>query len=338
MSTPNLNCNEGASKSNDDGLCEVNDRVKNMSTTDDNDVSICANCGKEGSDVTNTCNKCNSVMYCNAACKKKHRHKHKKQCEEHLRLATERAAELHDQELFKQPPPAEDCPVCFIRMPSLVTGSVYKSCCGKTICSGCVHAPVYDDQGNEVADTCPFCRVPAPKSDEEVNERTLKLVEAKDANAMYNIGCCYFRGDRGFPRNYNKAIELYIRAAELGYAPAYNNLGACYGNGEGVEVDKKKAIHYWEKAAMLGPADARYNLGVFEVQADNTERAKKHWMIAAKDGDSMSLAAIQSLHSAGLVTKEEYTTSLCAYQTYLNEVKSVQRDEAAATREQYRYY
>ena len=25
----------------------------------------------------------------------------------------------HDKELFKQPPPAEDCPICFLRLPSL---------------------------------------------------------------------------------------------------------------------------------------------------------------------------------------------------------------------------
>jgi len=72
----------------------------------DSEVQICANCGKEGSDVTNTCNKCKSIMYCNAACKKKHRHKHKKECEK-------RMAELHDNKLFKQPPPKEDCPICF---------------------------------------------------------------------------------------------------------------------------------------------------------------------------------------------------------------------------------
>ena len=33
-------------------------------------IITCANCGKEDSDVTNTCNKCKMVMYCNAACKK----------------------------------------------------------------------------------------------------------------------------------------------------------------------------------------------------------------------------------------------------------------------------
>ena len=64
-------------------------------------LSICANCGKEG--ASNTCNKCKLVKYCNAACKKRHRHKHKKDCEEHLKQLAKlqeeenkRAAELHD--------------------------------------------------------------------------------------------------------------------------------------------------------------------------------------------------------------------------------------------------
>ena len=73
----------------------------------DSKVQICANCGKEGSDITNTCNKCKMVMYCNAACKKKHRQKHKKECER-------RVAELHDEQLFKRPQRAEDCPICFL--------------------------------------------------------------------------------------------------------------------------------------------------------------------------------------------------------------------------------
>ena len=68
----------------------------------------CASCGKEGnsnSSDMNTCNKCKSVKYCNAACKKKHRSKHKKACER-------RVAELHDEALFKDPPPPEECPIC----------------------------------------------------------------------------------------------------------------------------------------------------------------------------------------------------------------------------------
>ena len=87
------------------------------------EVDVCANCGKEGSDL-NACNKCKDAKYCNAACKKRHRTKHKKKCER-------RVAELHDIELFKQPSPREDCPIYMLPFPSLVSGSKYFTCCGK---------------------------------------------------------------------------------------------------------------------------------------------------------------------------------------------------------------
>ena len=68
MSSSDTNkiCNDDSlSKSNDDGVCEVSDMLQNMSTADneDNDILVCANCGKEGSDVNNICNKCKQVKY-----------------------------------------------------------------------------------------------------------------------------------------------------------------------------------------------------------------------------------------------------------------------------------
>jgi len=216
---------DGASKSND----EVG-KLQNMSLIDtDVLVSVCANCGKEGSsDNMNTCNKCKQVWYCNAACKKKHRSKHKKECRK-------RAAELHDIELFKQPPPAEDCPICFIRIPMLVSGSKYNSCCGKVICSGCIHAPVYDDQGNEmIKKICPFCRVPTANSYEEYVERLNKRVEAGDFIAIGKLGGYYAAGKNGFPQDYTKALELWHRAADLGYSKAYGNIGWAYLHGSAV--------------------------------------------------------------------------------------------------------
>ena len=108
--------------------------MNNTSSENSLSSNTCANCGKEGSDVTNTCNKCKTVMYCNAACKKKHRHKHKKECER-------RVAELHDEKLFKQPPQLEeDCPICMIRLPMIAKGRIYMNCCGKVICRGCIYA------------------------------------------------------------------------------------------------------------------------------------------------------------------------------------------------------
>jgi len=330
-------CKDSASKSNEDGVCDVNNKLHNMSLNNtDVVVSVCANCGKEGSDVNNICNKCKQVKYCNAACKKKHKKKHKKDCEEYIRLA----AEKHDIELFKEPPPKEDCPICFLRIPTLETGGTYYSCCGKTICSGCEYAPLYDHQGNEVDnEKCPFCRTPAPTSDEEANKREKKRVEVGDPIAIYNVGNNYREGEYGFTRDYKKALELWHRAAELGDDAAYAGIGYAYETGQGVEVDKKKAIHYFELAAMEGNVDGRHNLGCLEEKAGNMNRALKHWMIAVRSGDNKSLNGIKDLYSDGYATKEDYTKALQLYQEYLSEIKSPQRDEAAvADNEEFRYY
>ena len=332
MSTSN-EYKEGASISNDD-VCEVNTLVQKLSTAD---TSVCANCGKEG--ANNICNKCKMVKYCNAVCKKKHRKKHKKECEEHIKLAAERAAELHDVELFKQPPPEEDCPICFLLLPSFPTGRTYMSCCGKVICNGCICAPLYDNQGNKINNKkCPFCRTVAPKSDEEIIEEEKKRVEAGDAQAIHNLGWYHRDGEYGYSQDYTKALELFRRAGELGLSMAYNNIGNAYSKGRGVEVDKKKAKHYYELAAMKGCMYSRHNLGLQEARAGNMDRALKHFMIAAASGYDKSLDYIKKFYSKGYATKEDYTKGLQLYQTYLAEIKSDQRDKAAATDEDYRYY
>ena len=306
-----------------------------MSSVDeDNDISICANCGKseEESHKLKHCNACKLVKYCNRECQVAHRPQHKKVCRK-------RAAEFHDEKLFKQPPPQfGDCPICFIRLPILETGRRYKTCCGKVICSGCIHAPLYDDQGNKVDNKkCAFCRTPAPTTDEEVIRRTKKRIDLDDPIAIFNHANNYHNGKNGFPQNYAKALELWHRACELGFAEAYCGIGYAYDNGGGVEVDKKKAKHYYELASMMGNETARHNLGANEADAGNWDRAVKHWMIAAGSGFNPSLKYIQDFYSNGRATKEDYTKALKLYQTYLSEIKSTQRDKAAAAREDYRF-
>ena len=67
------------------------------------------------------------------------------------------------------------------------------------------------------------------------------------------------------------------------------------------------------------------------------DRALKHWMIAVRSGYSDSLAMIKELYTNGHATKDDYTKALQLYQTYLSEIKSKQRDEAAAFSDKYRY-
>jgi len=290
--------------------------------------NTCANCGKEGSDVTNTCNKCKEVMYCNAACKKKHRHKHKKQCER-------RVAELHDQLLFKQPPRLEeDCPICFLRMPRIGFGQAYMACCGKTICRGCTHAVQIGEAGPPL---CPFCRTPLPNR-EDVVERYKKRVDINDPIAIGTLGGFYDRGLHGLPQNMAKALKLYHRAGELGHPLAYYNIGNAYRNGRGVDRSMTMAIHYTEVAAMCGVVDARRNLGVGEYRRGQLERAVKHYMIATEGGSKACLEGIKQLYAVGHATKDDYAKALRSYQAYLDDIKSVQRDAAAAANADYKYH
>ena len=61
-------------------------------------------------------------------------------------------------------------------------------------------------------------------------------------------------------------------------------------------------------------------------------------MIIIRDGNNDSLKQTKRLYSIGLATKEDYTKALQSYQEYLGEIKSPQKDEAAAQSDGFRYY
>jgi len=306
-----------------DTVADISNGIDKVDISEDDVPEICVNCGKEG--ANNTCNKCKSVKYCNAACKKKHKTKHRKACDR-------RVAELRDIELFKQPPPLDDCPICFMPLPTFSIGNSYKSCCGKVICSGCVYAIKKSDD----EDLCPFCRTPEP-SKGEVIKLIQKRVDAGDAEGINNLGFYYSQGVYGLPQDHGKALELWHQAAELGDATSLYNIGNSYNYREGAERDIKKAVYYYELAAMKGDVNARHNLGAIEWKEGNTERAVRHWLIAAKGGQNKALKNIKELYLHGYVTKDVYAKALRAYQTYLGEVKSSQRDEAAAYNNKFKY-
>ena len=298
-----------------------------ITSTEAEEVDVCANCGKEDSDGLKACTACKMVKYCNRDCQIAHRPQHKKACRK-------RAAELNDLELFKQPPKKEDCPICMLPLPSIDTGTSYKACCGKIICSGCIHAMEMRDNG---VGLCPFCRTPMPKSNGEAIEMLEKRMEVGDATAMFSLGCYYRGGFFGMSRDYAKALKLWHKAGELGNAKAYNNIGNAYYNGRGLERDEKKANHYYELAAMRGYVSARHNIGNSEGRAGNRDRALKHYIIAAGSGLNDSVKNIQRLYRDGNATKEDYSKALLAYQKYLDEIKSEQRDKAAAANDRYKY-
>jgi hypothetical protein len=186
------------------------------------------------------------VKYCNADCQKNHWPKHKKECKQ-------RAAELRDEALFKDPPAKEDCPICFLPMPAIIKSCIslppatissvpiydyataneelakmamahYYSCCGKRLCRGCVHS--FCESGNDVWSgndrKCPFCNSDQDnKTENKIFGQLMKRVDFNDFGAMYVLGQRYYHGLLGLQQNQAKALELWKKAAKLGSSDAH---------------------------------------------------------------------------------------------------------------------
>eukprot|EP00985_Skeletonema_marinoi_P028751 scaffold25925_cov73-Skeletonema_marinoi.AAC.1 len=137
----------------------------------------------------------------------------------------------------------------------------------------------------------------------------MKRIEANDPVAMTQWG-----GEQHRKGNYSSAFEHFTRAAELGNVLAHCQLAESYHYGYGVEKDRGKEMYHMEEAAIGGHPDARYNLGWNERKNGNDERAAKHWIIAASQGDDSSMKALIAAYKGGLINKEDLAAALRAHQ------------------------
>jgi len=296
----------------------MNSKVEEEAAADEN---VCANCGIVGVDEIQLqeCHDCDLVKYCSDKCREDHREQHTDECKK-------RAAKLRDKRLFTLPDGTHlgECPICFLPMPLGKGKSTFMSCCGQTICTGCIHTHMVSNIHDEVkAGTCVFCRT-AVSDKEEFRKRKKERIEANDPAALSFVGLkCYDEG------NYDKALKYLTKAAELGDIEARCKLGYMYMEGVGVEKDKEKAVHDYEKAAIGGHPEARHNLAVVEgINNGNMERGVKHMIIAARLGHDVSMKALLSSYKDGYITKEEYGATLRIHQAAVDATKSAQRDAA----------
>jgi hypothetical protein len=310
--------------------------MNKMTTT-----NCCAECGEEGGASLKACKSCMQAKYCNATCQHKHWPKHKKDCKL-------RAAELRDEALFKDPPPKEECPICFLPMakelimcmslpPATILSvpiydfaianhgladmnmHVYYPCCGKSVCGGCVHS--FLKAGND--DKCPFCNSKqGGKTDKEKVEEVMKRVEANDPASINLLANNYLHGHEGLQQDRTKAIELYTKAAGLGFGDSHYQLGSLYYKGG----DMKKANFHHEAAAMAGHEVARNWLGGMETKSGTLERAIQHFTIAASAGHFTSMHLLMLSFQQGCISRESIDSTLAAYNHSCAEMRSEARD------------
>ncbi len=283
----------------------------------DSSSPFCASCGiAEIDDVELTeCAACDLVRYCSDVCQRDHKSQHEEDCKI-------RAAELRDELLFKQPESTNrgDCPICCLPLPLVY--SIY-GCCSKQICIGCTYYIIGEAKAS-LKLSCPFCREPVPNTDEEIDKQKMKRIEANDPVAIRQEGTIqYMKGD------YSKAFERYTNAAQLGNADAHYKLAKMYNNkGHGVEKDMGKALYHLEEAAIGGHPTARFNLGVHELHNGNVDRAVKHFVISATQGDDESIKRLMDTFKRGGISKDDLTSTLRAYQAAEEATKSPQREAA----------
>eukprot|EP00984_Skeletonema_dohrnii_P008270 scaffold3034_cov110-Skeletonema_dohrnii-CCMP3373.AAC.3 len=222
---------------------------------------------------------------------------------------------------------AGDCPICCLPLSLDQTKSTMMTCCSKVICEGCHHSNEVRIFEESLEPTCPFCRHPGPTSEEEEIKNVMKRVELNDPVATLQMVIRHnMAGD------YDGAFRFVNKAADLGDAGAHYELSIFYREGPCVEKDGKKEVYHLEQAAIGGHPKARYNLGCEEEENGRMDRAVKHWIIAAKLGNDVSLDALKDSYKGGLVNKEDFAAALRAHQAAVEATKSPQREAAEEAR------
>ena len=89
------------------------------------------------------------------------------------------------------------------------------------------------------------------KQDKQVVSKYRKAADRGDAEAQYNLGQMYYRGE-GVPKDSNQAVFWYTKAAAQGHARAQYILGVMYYKGKGVTEDTSLAIFWFNEAADQG--------------------------------------------------------------------------------------
>ena len=130
-------------------------------------LSCCASCGiAEIDDIKLVpCDGCDLVRYCGDECQNNHQPEHEEACKK-------RAAELRDELLFRQPESScfGDCPICMLPLSLDMEKSTLMPCCSNLICHGCEFANWMREKQESLEYPCPFCREPAPKTEEEIDK------------------------------------------------------------------------------------------------------------------------------------------------------------------------
>ncbi|KAF9148029.1 hypothetical protein BG015_010273 [Linnemannia schmuckeri] len=93
------------------------------------------------------------------------------------------------------------------------------------------------------------------------HQQCLRLANAGDPAAMYNIATFYDEAKEGVSLDYEVAREWYLKGVALNHSQCQVGLALLYQYGRGVPLNYAKCIEYYLLAVEQGNATAQHNLG-----------------------------------------------------------------------------
>lgn len=151
---------------------------------------------------------------------------------------------------------------------------------------------------------------------------------SQESVEFYNQGYWYYTGTNGFPLNYNKALEFFRKAADLGNADAMNYLGVMYQYGQNVIKNAKTAADWYYKAIQTdnGNAYAAHNLGGLYYHGDGVPKDMVKAFQFYKASVDLGLGNTtsvypQSCYMAGLIAMIYYKNNKVAVPLFVDAAK-----------------
>lgn len=128
--------------------------------------------------------------------------------------------------------------------------------------------------------------------------------------AQFRLALLYENG-LGVTVNQEKAFELFLKTAEIGYSKAEYMVGIYYLKGWGVAQDIDKAMHWLREAALHGNTHAQLLLGnIYEHGLSDTKqnkivkreisRARAMYSLAAQSGNPLAQFQLAQMYSSGI--------------------------------------
>mmetsp|Transcript_13431 Transcript_13431/g.30835 ORF Transcript_13431/g.30835 Transcript_13431/m.30835 type:complete len:344 (+) Transcript_13431:131-1162(+) len=272
-----------------------------------------------------------------------------------VRAFDKKVMKLEFSQVLPPKPVHEDCAICFCRIPSRLSASIFLPCCGKIICRSCQGqlmgwndwkcpiTPAFGLDDKIYEQKCSFCRqklILMPRSGDDqsyVRELLEKKVNVGNSRAMLDLAKIYHEGQQISPSrdreaddmiatdviDVDRAVALYHQAAEeCGNGNAFWKLAQ-------FAFEENKVTEYLDflqNSVEHGCSEAIDKMADLSYRKGMVHYSITLYKYLASIGYGMETPKhLGILHANGILSKRDYDESMQAYKAAKDELFSEDR-------------